>query len=53
MPASTVWRIHLQSIGREEHAATGDREVSTDGGETWNDAHVEDHADRYLWRRWS
>jgi DMSO/TMAO reductase YedYZ molybdopterin-dependent catalytic subunit len=28
-------------------------EVSTDGGETWNDAHLEDHGDRYLWRRWS
>lgn len=28
-------------------------EVSTDNGETWNDAHIEEHADRYLWRRWS
>ena len=28
-------------------------EVSTDGGETWNDAYIEDHGDRYLWRRWS
>lgn len=28
-------------------------EVSTDGGATWHDAHVEEHADRYLWRRFS
>ena len=28
-------------------------EVSTDGGKTWNDAVVEESADRWLWRRWS
>ena len=28
-------------------------EVSIDNGETWNDAHIEEHADRFLWRRWS
>ena len=28
-------------------------EVSTDGGGTWNDAHIEHHGDRFLWRRWS
>lgn len=28
-------------------------EVSTDGGETWEDAHLEQHGDPYLWRRFS
>ena len=28
-------------------------EVSVDGGETWKDARLEDHGDRWLWRRWS
>jgi DMSO/TMAO reductase YedYZ molybdopterin-dependent catalytic subunit len=28
-------------------------EVSTDGGETWNDAYVEESHDKWLWRRWS
>ena len=28
-------------------------EVSTDGGETWNDAYIEDSGDKWLWRRWS
>jgi DMSO/TMAO reductase YedYZ molybdopterin-dependent catalytic subunit len=28
-------------------------EVSTDSGETWQDAHIEAHKDRYLWRRFS
>lgn len=28
-------------------------EVSTDGGETWHDAHVEESSDRWLWVRWS
>lgn len=28
-------------------------EVSTDSGEIWHDAHVEEHGDRYLWRRFS
>ncbi|MCZ0951039.1 MAG: molybdopterin-dependent oxidoreductase [Rhodospirillaceae bacterium] len=28
-------------------------EVSTDGGESWNDAHVEDSPDKWLWKRWS
>lgn len=28
-------------------------EVSTDGGDTWSDAYVEDSADKWLWRRWS
>ena len=28
-------------------------EVSTDGGETWNDAYIEDSRDKWLWRRWS
>lgn len=28
-------------------------EVSVDNGETWHDAHIEPHGDRYLWRRFS
>ena len=28
-------------------------EVSIDGGQTWADARVEDHGDRWLWRRWT
>jgi DMSO/TMAO reductase YedYZ molybdopterin-dependent catalytic subunit len=28
-------------------------EVSVDGGETWHLAHLDDHNDRWLWRRWS
>ena len=28
-------------------------EVSTDGGETWHDAHLEESHDRWLWVRWS
>jgi DMSO/TMAO reductase YedYZ molybdopterin-dependent catalytic subunit len=28
-------------------------EVSLDGGSTWQPARLEDHADRWLWRRWS
>ena len=28
-------------------------EVSTDGGATWRDAHVEESPDRWLWVRWS
>jgi DMSO/TMAO reductase YedYZ molybdopterin-dependent catalytic subunit len=28
-------------------------EVSLDDGSTWQPARVEDHADRWLWRRWS
>lgn len=28
-------------------------EVSTDGGETWNDAYIEEAHDKWLWRRWS
>jgi hypothetical protein len=28
-------------------------EVSTDDGESWEDAHVEPSNDRWLWRRWS
>ncbi len=28
-------------------------EVSTDAGETWSDAHIEQHGDRFLWRRFS
>ena len=28
-------------------------EVSIDGGETWQDAHVEYSPDRWLWKRWS
>jgi DMSO/TMAO reductase YedYZ molybdopterin-dependent catalytic subunit len=27
-------------------------EVSTDNGETWTDAYIEQHNDRWLWRRW-
>lgn len=28
-------------------------EVSVDGGQTWHDAHVEEPAEKWLWRRWS
>ena len=28
-------------------------EVSTDGGESWADAYVEESHDKWLWRRWS
>lgn len=28
-------------------------EVSLDGGKTWNDAHLEEPRERWLWRRWS
>ncbi len=28
-------------------------EVSTDGGETWTEAHVEKTGDKWLWSRWS
>ena len=28
-------------------------EISTDGGESWNDAYVEESHDKWLWRRWS
>jgi DMSO/TMAO reductase YedYZ molybdopterin-dependent catalytic subunit len=28
-------------------------EVSLDGGSSWQPAHLEDHNDRWLWRRWS
>lgn len=28
-------------------------EISTDGGRSWNDAHVEESHDRWLWVRWS
>ena len=28
-------------------------EVSTDDGKTWNDAYIEQHHDKWLWRRWS
>lgn len=28
-------------------------EISTDGGKSWRDAHIEEHGDRYLWRRFS
>lgn len=28
-------------------------EVSLDNGNTWQDAHIEYHPDRWLWRRWS
>jgi len=28
-------------------------EVSTDSGTTWHDAHIEQHGDPYLWRRFS
>ena len=28
-------------------------EVSLDGGDTWNDAHVEYSPDKWLWKRWS
>jgi hypothetical protein len=28
-------------------------EVSTNGGETWRDAHVEKTGDKWLWVRWS
>ena len=28
-------------------------EVSTDGGRTWQQARLEDHNDRWLWRRWT
>ena len=28
-------------------------EISLDGGSTWQDAHIEYHPDRWLWRRWS
>ncbi|MBX3511980.1 MAG: molybdopterin-dependent oxidoreductase [Xanthobacteraceae bacterium] len=27
-------------------------EVSVDDGKTWQDAHIEQHGDRWLWRRW-
>ena len=27
-------------------------ELSTDGGDTWNDAELDAHADRYAWRGW-
>jgi DMSO/TMAO reductase YedYZ molybdopterin-dependent catalytic subunit len=27
-------------------------EVSVDGGKTWKDAIIEEHGDRWLWRRW-
>jgi DMSO/TMAO reductase YedYZ molybdopterin-dependent catalytic subunit len=27
-------------------------EVSVDGGRRWNDAYIEEHNDRWLWRRW-
>jgi len=28
-------------------------EVSTDGGDSWNDAYIEESHDKWLWRRWS
>ena len=28
-------------------------EISFDGGETWQDAHIEYNPDRWLWKRWS
>lgn len=28
-------------------------EVSVDGGETWQDAHIEESPDKWLWKRWS
>ena len=28
-------------------------DVSVDGGKTWQSAHIEEHHDRWLWRRWS
>jgi DMSO/TMAO reductase YedYZ molybdopterin-dependent catalytic subunit len=28
-------------------------EVSTDGGQTWRDAHLEEPGEKWLWRRWS
>ena len=28
-------------------------EISLDGGNTWQPARLEDHADRWLWRRWT
>ena len=28
-------------------------EVSVDDGKTWHDAYVEEHSDRWLWKRWS
>ena len=28
-------------------------EVSTDGGDNWNDAYIEESHDKWLWRRWS
>lgn len=28
-------------------------EVSIDNGETWRPAYLEEHNDRWLWRRWS
>jgi DMSO/TMAO reductase YedYZ molybdopterin-dependent catalytic subunit len=28
-------------------------EVSVDGGKIWHPARLEDHADRWLWRRWT
>ncbi len=28
-------------------------EVSVDHGATWQPAHLDDHNDRWLWRRWS
>ena len=43
----------VRGLAWSGHGAVTRIEVSTDGGATWSDAHVEQTPDKWLWRRWS
>lgn len=43
----------IRGLAWSGEGAVREVEISIDGGETWTSAHVEDHGDRFLWRRFS
>ena len=43
----------IRGLAWSGYGAVKTVEVSTDGGQNWQPAHVEEHGDRFLWRRFS
>lgn len=49
----SLGRHVIKGLAWSGRGAVTQVEVSVDGGETWQTARIEEHADQWLWRRWS